>query len=353
MALSLGEKLRTAREERGITISEVAEQTRISPLYLEAIDRNDYKTLPGGIFNKGFVRSYAKYVGVPEQDALQEYSRMMAESAPQEVGEVKAYRPEVLTDDRAATSIVPTIIFAAVILGLMSAGILFLVNYIRNERSEPPIASNTGNNAGSMVNTVVNQPVQVGQAGTVPAMGNVRVEFRSLGSEIWLNAETDGTKSAQTVTAGSLATFEPKERLTLSYSKSLAKAAQLSINGKPIALPESPLNPKKGLIEIDINAGNLASIWQNASYGSVVEPAPVTETKETEPVTAANTAVATASPTATPKPTVKPSGTATPKPSASNTSATPASPPTMTGKPPARPAATPGAAKPPANSGNE
>jgi len=353
MAISLGEKLRTAREERGISISEVAEQTRISPLYLEAIDRNDYKTLPGGIFNKGFVRSYAKYVGVPEQDALQEYSRMMAESAPQEEGEVKAYRPEVLTDDRAATSIVPTIIFAAVILGLMSAGILFLVNYIRNERSEPPIAANTATNAGPMVNAVVNQPVQVGQTGTVPAMGNVRVEFRSLGSEIWLNAETDGTKSAQTVSAGSQATFEPKERLTLSYSKSLAKAAQLSINGKPIALPESPLNPKKGLIEIDINAGNLASIWQNASYGSAVESAPVAETKETEPVTAANTPVAAASPTATPKPTVKPSGTPTPKPSASNSSTTPASPPTMTGKPPARPAATPGAAKPPANSGNE
>ena len=61
MSLTLGEKLRQAREARGITISEVAEQTRISALYLEAIENNDYRTLPGGIFNKGFVKSFAKY----------------------------------------------------------------------------------------------------------------------------------------------------------------------------------------------------------------------------------------------------------------------------------------------------
>lgn len=46
MALTLGEKLRQAREERGISISEVAEQTRISSLYLEGIEADDYRTLP-------------------------------------------------------------------------------------------------------------------------------------------------------------------------------------------------------------------------------------------------------------------------------------------------------------------
>ena len=69
MSLTLGEKLRQAREERGISIREVSEQTRISSLYLEAIENDNYKTLPGGIFNKGFVKSYAKFVGFDEQEA--------------------------------------------------------------------------------------------------------------------------------------------------------------------------------------------------------------------------------------------------------------------------------------------
>ena len=68
MSMTLGEKLRQAREDRGISLSEVAEQTRISPLYLESIENDDYRNLPGGIFNKGFIKTFAKYVGVDEQD---------------------------------------------------------------------------------------------------------------------------------------------------------------------------------------------------------------------------------------------------------------------------------------------
>src|SRR5438309_10498251 len=57
MSLTLGEKLQQAREEKGFTLSEVSDQTRISSLYLESIENDDYRTLPGGIFNKGFVKS--------------------------------------------------------------------------------------------------------------------------------------------------------------------------------------------------------------------------------------------------------------------------------------------------------
>src|SRR5215204_2475362 len=137
MSLTLGEKLRQAREERGISISEVAEQTRIAPHYLDLIENDDYRTLPGGIFNKGFVKAYAKYVGLDEQEALQEYARLVAQKEETAGDTNTRYRPEVLTDDRSASSIVPTVVFAAIILALMTVGILFAVNYIRNQPSRP------------------------------------------------------------------------------------------------------------------------------------------------------------------------------------------------------------------------
>src|SRR5829696_2187827 len=150
MSLSLGEKLRQAREERGISISEVAEQTRISPLYLEAIDADNYKTLPGGIFNKGFVKSYAKYVGLDEQEALQDYSRLIASQDGGTLSEEpKTYKPEVLTDDRASGSTLPTIIFAAIILGLMAWGLIKLVDYIQNQQSQPVANANTAGNSNT------------------------------------------------------------------------------------------------------------------------------------------------------------------------------------------------------------
>ncbi len=342
MSSSLGEKLRAAREQRGISISEVAEQTRISPLYLEAIDSDNYKTLPGGIFNKGFVRSYAKYVGVDEQEALQDYSRMVAEH--DQIGEEnhqKSYRPEVLTDDRAASSIVPTVIFAAVILGLMTAGILFLVNYIQKQQTDPLVASNiansntlpTANNSTVQANATTPQP-PVGQA---PTMDALRVEFRTSGEDIWLSSVSDGTSGSGVVSADKPMTFEPKQQLRLSYSKSLAQAAQLTINGKQITLPAVPLNPKRQIIELDLNGENLATVWQNASFA-----APSTE--QPQPVTEANTQN-TQTPAATlPRPTPRVTAATTPKPQAEVNTGTPAAPanvPTMTGRPPARPASTP------------
>src|SRR6266436_8105484 len=108
MSLTLGEKLRQAREERGIPLSEVAEQTRISSLYLQSIENDDYKPLPGGIFNKGFIKSYAKYVGIDEQEALLDYSRVLAQHETGEPDNLTPYKPEVLTDDRNGSSMVPT-----------------------------------------------------------------------------------------------------------------------------------------------------------------------------------------------------------------------------------------------------
>lgn len=334
MSLSLGEKLRTAREERGISISEVAEQTRISPLYLEAIESDNYKTLPGGIFNKGFVRSYAKYVGIDEQEALQDYSRLVAEAAPAQETELRTYRPEVLTDDRAATSIVPTVIFAAVILGLMTAGVLFLVNYIKNQRSEPPIVANTANNAaGNSTNTAIATSPE-NPVGGAPTMNALKVEFTAVGDAVSLTSVVDSGKGTERlIEPGTPVVFEPKESLKLKYSRSRAQFAQLKLNGKQIALPQQPLNAKAATIEVELNQSNLASVWQNASFtgGSTSEAGPPANTAPQAPAT---------------RPT--PKATGTPKPAASNTNAAP--PPTMTGKPPTmtgKPAATPN--RPPSN----
>src|SRR2546423_15408242 len=75
MAESTGEKLRLAREARGIALRDISEQTRISIRYLEAIEADDYRRLPRGIFNSSFIRAYAKVIGYDEDGALQEYSR--------------------------------------------------------------------------------------------------------------------------------------------------------------------------------------------------------------------------------------------------------------------------------------
>ena len=70
---SFGEELGRERKLRRISLREVAEATKINLRYLEALERNDFTHLPGGLFNRGFVRAYCQYIGVDPEDMVNAY----------------------------------------------------------------------------------------------------------------------------------------------------------------------------------------------------------------------------------------------------------------------------------------
>jgi cytoskeleton protein RodZ len=69
-----GDRLRREREMRGITLEEITESTKISRRHLEALEGEHFDQLPGGVFNKGFVRAYARFLGLDEDQAVADYS---------------------------------------------------------------------------------------------------------------------------------------------------------------------------------------------------------------------------------------------------------------------------------------
>ncbi len=275
MSTTLGEKLRQAREARGISISEVAENTRISGLYLQSIENDDYRTLPGGIFNKGFVKSYAKYVGIDEQEALQDYSNLIGSQPVAIEDEPKTYRPQVLTNDSNSSSSIKTIIFAAVIIGLGTLGILALVNYLQGRQSEPAFSSaNVSTNSNVNPVNATNTPNVNPATGGAPTMNDLKVELKAVNAPVYINSVSDGTKDSRLMSPASPLNFEPKENLKIGYSKSLAKNVQFSINGKQIATPLAPENPKRNVVEFEITKDNLAKIWETGtiSFDSAESP---------------------------------------------------------------------------------
>ncbi len=58
---------------RGVSLEEIAETTKIGTRLLKALEEEQFDLLPGGIFNKGFVRAYAKYLGMDEEQAVADY----------------------------------------------------------------------------------------------------------------------------------------------------------------------------------------------------------------------------------------------------------------------------------------
>lgn len=125
MSQSIGEKLRLARETRGIALREISEQTRISMRYLEAIEGDDFKHLPGGIFNRSFIRAYAKFIGFDEHTALEDYARTLRERGETDDDGSKVHQPLVYTEDAASNSRsgVKTLLLAIIILAALSAAV--------------------------------------------------------------------------------------------------------------------------------------------------------------------------------------------------------------------------------------
>jgi len=69
-----GDHLKREREMRGVSLEEISAATRISTRFLEAIEREHWDQLPGGVFNRGFIRAVARFLGLDEDDMVAEYA---------------------------------------------------------------------------------------------------------------------------------------------------------------------------------------------------------------------------------------------------------------------------------------
>ncbi len=279
-------------------------------MYLELIEKDNYKPLPGGIFNKGFVKAYAKYVGVDEQEALQDYARLITQNEESEEDFQPRYRPEVLTDDaRSASSFLPTVIFAGIILALMTGGILFVVNYIRNQPDIPAVTNNTSSNSAANIASGTDTTNTNTATDAVP--NQIRIEFRALAEKVSVTSTVDGNLAYDEITPDSPKAYTAHEGVKLRYYRGFADRVQIVLNGKEIAAPPAPA---KGNIEIEITKENVAQIIKS---GQILPAETATDNPQPSATEAATSAT---SPVATSSSPIR----ATPTPRASATSPRPA-----------------------------
>ncbi len=67
---SIGTMFKSAREQLGLSVGEVAERSRLSRRYIEAIEANDFQQIPGNVYVSNFCRIYARALNLPEQEML-------------------------------------------------------------------------------------------------------------------------------------------------------------------------------------------------------------------------------------------------------------------------------------------
>jgi cytoskeletal protein RodZ len=75
---SLASELRDERERRNITLAHIAEETRISLRHLQSLEEGRYADMPGGIYNRAFIKAYCDVIGLDSQPALQKYDNELS-----------------------------------------------------------------------------------------------------------------------------------------------------------------------------------------------------------------------------------------------------------------------------------
>lgn len=245
---TLGEQLRAARQQRGISLREISDQTRIAMRHLEAIESDDYKQLPGGIFNRSFIKAYARLVRFDENRALEAYTQTAREhgESPDEVA-TSPTRSRIYMDGETTRSPLVTALLSALILAILIAGVIGGLHWYRRagdaggaQATNAPAATNDA--AGRQPAT------QNAQQPAAASPSDLQVKVKAKGEEVWVSTRMDEEKQSDTtLKADETKDLKPQSRLSLRYSKSKADAVEVTINGQVAQAPAA--NPKTGLVE--------------------------------------------------------------------------------------------------------
>ena len=227
---SLGQQLRRAREALGVSLRDVSEQTRITMRHLEAIEADDYKHLPGGIFNKSFIKSYARHVRFDEQRALELYARTARERG-EGTDEVATtpQRSRVYTSEAARSPLV-TYGLSAIIVGILILIVYAGLHYYRRTEGQQAAAQTTPTPAAQAAAQATPTPA--------PAVQGFHIQVKSA-RPFWLTSwqDDDKKKRGRFLKPDAPEEFEPASALNLHYDQTSADALQVTVNGQALKPP--------------------------------------------------------------------------------------------------------------------
>lgn len=252
---SLGQQLKQAREERGLTIKQIADGTHIGTPFLQAIESDNYENLPGGIFNRAFVRKFASQVGFDQDQAVKLYDEQLLEMG----GEPAKTTYLGLGDEMEAKSSSGNGLLLALIAVIVLGAILYAayLAFAPRRLPDPSVAAQLPPPPATATPTPVETPNTTAspEASVSPTAtptpetitSGLRIKVTADTSDCWLSFRPDSAKPEQiTLKQGEAHEFTVDEKLTF-ISVGNLPALNISINGKRANADKLAPN-RKGLV---------------------------------------------------------------------------------------------------------
>ena len=237
---SFGTWLRRQREAREISLREIAERTKISMRYLQAMEDDRFEVLPAPVFAKGFLREYARYVGLSPDDVVNHYLSVQQPQAHVEGDAGRRERRPLASWPRW----LPLLLATALLLGL-AALLALLSDRWRQHRagaaeSRPPIVA-------PLATPVPPAPPVPAAPPSAPL--EVTVDFNQ---ECWVEAVVDGgSRRAEMREQGESMQIEARQSVVFAKLGNAA-AVDIQVNGYPYPLDKQPGDVIKNL-KIDLD----------------------------------------------------------------------------------------------------
>lgn len=237
--ISFGTWLRRQRELREISLREIADVTKISIRYLEALEQDRFDVLPAPVFAHGFLREYARYVGLDADEVVNSYLTAQEDAEPDEAPDA----PIVHQRERKR----PTgalLALAAVLLLAVVAALAYLAETFRSQdRSDPPPMTAPLAQPVPKMSPVVepdSEPV-------APLL--VTIDFSE---DCWIEATIDGEGQVNELhVPGESLRIGAQERVSLTIGN--PEAVRIEVNGQPFPV-SAPAGQVLRDLEIDLGA---------------------------------------------------------------------------------------------------
>jgi cytoskeleton protein RodZ len=213
---ALGERFRAAREARGLSLSSVADQIRIRSVYLAAIEEENWSTIGAPVYVRGFIRTYARFLGIDPEEAVAAFNRT------QMVGG----EPEADPSARRGSLLVWIAGAVAVLL------VAFVVYNELTMRRAATTALAPASPAPSSSATVVPAIAATERTPAPPVADGARSLALVLSATSWLRVTVDGSVSMEgTFPAGTSKTFHGKNALVRIGN---AGGVEIYVDGKDV-----------------------------------------------------------------------------------------------------------------------
>jgi cytoskeletal protein RodZ len=188
---TLPERLAAARERKGVDLGRAERDTKIRSRYLSALERGDYRDLPGTVYTKGFLRNYATYLGLDAEDVIRQWRR---ERGDQLGPEPMVVPPRPIAEPPRPLTFSPSIVVAALMtLGVVAFGVYLGVQLLRYAR--PPELAVT--NPATAVLEVDDGVTTYSLEGTSTAGATVEITTAGQTQPYRTTAQSDGTWQVQ------------------------------------------------------------------------------------------------------------------------------------------------------------